>query len=73
MFITGNKGAVEFSVLFPNDEQDEKQQGYIGRLMDYFDEMQRYSPAVKGSVAFSGANKRTRVSSLDAGSRQRLT
>ena len=31
-----------------------------------------YSPAVKGSIAFSGANKRTQVKSLDAGSRQRL-
>jgi hypothetical protein len=62
--LDGNKGAVEFSMLYPNDEQDDKQQGYISRLMDYFDEMQRFAPGVKVTHVTSPMQQEKLVSAL---------
>src|SRR5438105_584414 len=45
----GFKGDINISALYMPSEEDEKQRGYIQRLQDYCDELQRFSSNVKVS------------------------
>ena len=45
--ITEQEGEIRLSLLYEPDEDDEHQQNYVDRLLDYCDELERFAPTVQ--------------------------
>jgi hypothetical protein len=62
--LSGYKDPVEVSLLYMPDDENEKQSGYISRLQDYCDEMQRYAPGVKVTHVASDSQRERLVARI---------
>lgn len=62
--LDGLKGDVTFSMLYRSGEDDEAQRNYVSRTQEYFDEMQRYSPAVRSTLVTSPMQREKLVAHL---------
>ncbi|RIK69361.1 MAG: hypothetical protein DCC65_01055 [Planctomycetota bacterium] len=58
------KEPIEVSMVYMPDEEDEKQQTYISRLQDYFDEMTRFDKKVQVSVVATDSQREKLVSRI---------
>ncbi|MBN2562285.1 MAG: hypothetical protein JXQ75_15275 [Phycisphaerae bacterium] len=55
--LDGYPDDIQMWVLYAPDEEDEKQQGYIERLQDYCDELERYASHVKVTYVTSDSQR----------------
>jgi len=62
--VKGYDKPIKLSLLYAPDEKDEKQQHYIDRLMDYCDELERFTPNVKATLISTGSQREKLVSQI---------